>query len=293
MDLAKYEKARTSVSVSTGTASVAEFGVGPAALFIHGVFMNGLLWRNVIEQVQDIRHCVAVDLPAHGHTVAAADQDLSLVGLADWVYEVCSRQRYGAVDIVANDTGGAIAQVLAARHPEVVRTLTLTNCDAHDNLPPAAFKGTADLAGTGALAAGVAAMVADRELMKSDAGMGIGYEWPEQVPDEIALAYLAPLVANDSRGQQFERYITSLDTADLLAVEDTLRQLQAPALIVWGTGDQFFEVDWAYYLRDLLPGTKRVVELEGAKLFFPDERASELAPELRRFWDEWSQPEGA
>ncbi len=288
MDLADYEKARTSVDLPTGTASIAEFGEGPVALFIHGVFMNGLLWRNAIGQVSDIRRCVAVDLPAHGQTIAGPNQDLSLPGLADWVHSVCVQRGYEPVDVVANDTGGAIAQVLAARHPELVRTLTLTNCDAHDNLPPAAFRDTAELAGSGALASGVAAMVADLDLAKSEVGMGIGYERPRDVPDDIVLAYLAPLVATEGRGVQFERYVTSLDAADLLAVEGDLRAFSAPVLIVWGTGDRFFEVDWAYWLRDLLPGTKNVVELDGAMLFFPDERADQFAVELRRFWTQWS-----
>ena len=39
---------------------------------------------------------------------------------------------------MANDSGGAIAQIFAARQPERVRSLTLTNCDTHDNIfPPA------------------------------------------------------------------------------------------------------------------------------------------------------------
>ncbi|MBA2304085.1 MAG: hypothetical protein H0W08_15830 [Acidobacteria bacterium] len=41
-----------------------------------------------------------------------------------------------AVDVVANDSGGAVAQLLAARHPARVRTLLLTNCDSHTNSPP-------------------------------------------------------------------------------------------------------------------------------------------------------------
>lgn len=288
MDLADYDRARITVNLPTGTASLAEFGEGPVALFIHGVFMSGVLWRNTIDQLSDIRRCVAVDLPAHGQTIAGPDQDLSLPELADWVHAVCVQRGYGPVDVVANDTGGAIAQVLAAHHPELVRTLTLTNCDAHDNLPPSAFKDTAELAGTGALAAGVSAMVADLDLAKSEVGMGIGYERPRDVPDEIVLAYLAPLVATDERATGFERYVTSLDAADLLAVEDKLRAFEAPVLVVWGTGDRFFEVHWAYWLRDLLPGTKNVVELDGGMLFFPDERADEFAREVRRFWVQWS-----
>ncbi|MBO0730814.1 MAG: alpha/beta hydrolase, partial [Acidimicrobiaceae bacterium] len=58
----------------------------------------------------------------------------------------------------------------------------------------------------------------------------------------------------------------------------------APTLIVWGTGDVFFDLKWAYWLRDTIPGAHDVVEVAGAKVFFPHERPQDLAPHLRLFW---------
>jgi pimeloyl-ACP methyl ester carboxylesterase len=66
-----------------------------------------------------------------------------------------------------------------------------------------------------------------------------------------------------------------------------MRCLAAPTLIVWGTNDIFFPLKWAYWLRDTIPGTKDVVELRDAKLFFPEERPGELVRALRRFWKDW------
>ena len=57
-----------------------------------------------------------------------------------------------------------------------------------------------------------------------------------------------------------------------------------PTLVVWGTGDDFFPVAWAYWLKGAIPGVRKVIELEGAKLFFPEERPEELAEALREHW---------
>ena len=38
--------------------------------------------------------------------------------------------------LVGNDTGGAICQLLIAGHPERIRRLVLTNCDAFEVFPP-------------------------------------------------------------------------------------------------------------------------------------------------------------
>jgi hypothetical protein len=47
----------------------------------------------------------------------------------------------------------------------------------------------------------------------------------------------------------------------------------------------FFRPTWAYWLRDTIPGATEVVEIEGGRLFFPDERATELTASLRRHWE--------
>jgi pimeloyl-ACP methyl ester carboxylesterase len=75
-----------------------------------------------------------------------------------------------------------------------------------------------------------------------------------------------------------------MDDADLVAVTPQLREITVPTLIVWGTGDAFFDVSWAYRLRDTIPGTTRVVTVDGARLFFPDERPMDLVPHLEQHW---------
>ncbi|NUU20773.1 MAG: alpha/beta fold hydrolase, partial [Streptomycetaceae bacterium] len=126
----------------SGDIAYTDAGHGPVALFVHGVATSSYLWQGVIAEVHDVRRCIALDLPLHGRSPAAADQDFSLGGLADVVADFCRALDLSAVDLVANDTGGAIAQIFAARNPERVRTLALTNCEVHDNVPAEAFAPT-------------------------------------------------------------------------------------------------------------------------------------------------------
>jgi pimeloyl-ACP methyl ester carboxylesterase len=53
------------------------------------------------------------------------------------------------VDLIANDSGGAVAQLLVARHSERVRSLLLTNCDVETDSPPAALLPVIELARAG------------------------------------------------------------------------------------------------------------------------------------------------
>jgi pimeloyl-ACP methyl ester carboxylesterase len=274
--------ARSTVTLSAGDIAYADLGNGPSALFVHGVLVNADLWRHAMAGVADQRRCIAPDLPAHGSSPAGPDADLTLVGLAELLEELCATLGLGQVDLVCNDTGGAVSQVFAARHPERIRTLTLTNCDVHENFPPESFKPSIELAAAGQFGSLVAALAQDLDLARSEVGLGQGYQHPEALSDAVVQSYLGPFIAD--QGQGLERFLTASSAAELMAVEPELAELHMPAQVVWGTGDTFFEPQWAERLRQMIPGVRRVTLIEGAMLFFPDERADELIPLLRDFW---------
>ena len=104
------------------------------------------------------------------------------------------------------------------------------------------------------------------------------------LPEEISLAWLGQGFGTAEPARPIQRLLTSLRARDLLAIEPGLARLQVPTLIVWGTGDKVFHRRWAYWLRDTIPGATDVVEVDGGRLFFPDERAAELTAALRRHW---------
>lgn len=284
MNISEFEAHRHTVKTTVGDLSYVDVGEGPPALFVHGVFLNAHLWRNVIAEVQGAQRCIAIDLPAHGHTVSDESWDLSLGGLAAAVLALCDSLGLEQVDVVANDTGGAVAQIFVANHPERVRTFALTNCDTQGNIPPPNFAPVVDLAREGGLAPIVKRLASDFGLARSNAGFALSYERIADVPDEQLHVYLAPLAESDHRARELERCVAQLDEAPLLAIEPLLQQLNVPTLLVWGTDDPFFGLEWAEWLRDTIPGANEIVEIEGGRLFFPDERPGDLAPHLLRHW---------
>jgi pimeloyl-ACP methyl ester carboxylesterase len=226
---------------------------------------------------------VAPDLPLHGRTPSTQGQDFRLAALAEFVEGFCQAADLGSVDLIAHDTGGAVAQIWAANHPERLRSLCLTNCDTHDNVPPEAFRPTVELAESGALAAGAPALLADLQSARQLV-FGSGYENVVHLEIDVLSSYLEPLIGSPDTARQFERFLLSLGPDDLLEVEPALSRLIVPTLVVWGTDDVFFDLKWAYWLKDLIPGTTSVVEIEGGRLFFPDERAGELVSALLAHW---------
>jgi pimeloyl-ACP methyl ester carboxylesterase len=273
-----------SVQTASGKISYMEQGTGPVALFVHGVLLNGYLWRHQLEELSDIRRCIAVDLLAHGETEIAPDQDVSVTANAGMLKEFLDALKIDQVDLVGNDSGGGIAQIFAALNPKRVRSLTLTDCDTLDNWPPEAFKPFLAMAAGGGLRGTLEALLADKSIYRSAQALGPAYEDPERLSDDSIEQYLRPLIRTEQRTRNPERFLAAFDSKHTLAIDERLKTLQAPTLIVWGTDDVYFDVKWSHWLAKNIPGTRRRVEFEGARIFFPEERWAEFNKELREHW---------
>ena len=225
----RLDKYRSQVRTRSGPASYVDTGgPGRPVLFVHGVGTSSYLWRNVIAQLDGERRCVAFDLPLHGYTPATPDQDFTLPGLARFVADCCDALELTDFDMVANDTGGAVTQVFAAGHAERLHTLTLTNCEAHDNVPPKALLPAVWLARMGLLARLAPRLMPPGNPKTRKRMYGRTYQDISNLPEDIARVWLEAQGGTAEAARQSQRLLISLHARDLLAVEPALRAAAGP-----------------------------------------------------------------
>src|SRR5262245_3324723 len=136
------EAGMSEVRLTQGPITYSESGEGPPVVFAHGLLVDGLLWRKVTPLLEDRFRCIVPNLPLGSHrTPMNPDADLSPPGLAGIVAGLLEALDLDDVILVASESGGAIAQSIAASHPERIGRLVLTNCDAFENFLPPAFRG--------------------------------------------------------------------------------------------------------------------------------------------------------
>ncbi len=280
----QFQALRKSVSTPSGDIGYAEIGEGPVALFVHGVLLNGYLWRHQMSALAGQRRCIAIDLLAHGATTIDPGQDVSSTANATMLLQFLDALAIDQVDLVGNDSGGGIALIFAANYPHRLRSLALTDCDTHDNWPPKAFEPFLALSAAGGLADALDAMLADKDVFRSEQALGPAYQHPEEVEDATIATYLQPHRAPAQRTSDLARFLAAFDCRHTVAVETGLQRLSTPTLVVWGTDDAYFGIEWSHWLARTIPGTRKRVELEGARLFFPEERWKELNAELLEHW---------
>jgi pimeloyl-ACP methyl ester carboxylesterase len=292
MDIASFHAARRFAEVGSGRIAYVEEGHGPAALFVHGVPLNGYHWRHVIGQVRHQRRCIAIDLMGLGYSEIAPGQDVSFAAQARMIAEVIAVLGIDTIDLVGNDSGGAVAQIFAAHYPERLRSLVLTNCDVHDGWPPPQVLPLMERARNGTLAAVFQPLLdrpdlaRERFLRGESVPLFRSYADPGVLTDEIIRLYLEPLLSSPHRIDAFARYWLGFDNAQTVGIHAALARLRVPTLIVWGLQDIFFDRKWAYWLKDTIPGAERVIEVPDGRLFFPEDRPDALAGPLLAFWNE-------
>ena len=285
MTVDEYRALLKTVETPHGRFAYADVGEGPPALFVHGLFMSGYMWHGVADALKGERRCILYNLPVHGGSEVADDQALDLNAQGEMLAGFCDALGLDEFDLVANDTGGAVAQALTVRGPTRIRSLALTNCEARDWMPSKNELGqlVAQLAENGQLAPLVKGFHDDIPMARESA-FADPYQWPERISDEQLLAIMEPHQATLEAAERVQRFAVALVAEDLAALEPALRELDVPTIAVWGTGDDIFPLELAHWLRDTIPGCDDVVAIDGGKLFWPFERPDELVPHLRRLW---------
>jgi haloalkane dehalogenase len=285
-DAAAFHALRRFAQTPFGRIAYVERGSRDAALFLHGFPLNGFQWRGALDRLASHRRCVVPDFLGLGFTDVATNQAVTPIAQVAMLGALLDALSITQVDIVANDSGGAVAQLFAIHQPERVRTLLLTNCDTEPDSPPAAMKPVLEMARAGTFAdAWLAKWLADKKLARADQGLGgMTFTYRAHPTDEAIEMYLGPLVATPERKASLHAYALGLDPNPLAGIEPALKNLRIPTRIVWGTGDDIFAVESAAYLDRTLSRSRGVRYLEGAKLFWPEEFPDVIAEEARALW---------
>lgn len=274
-----------SLDTSFGPVGFLDTEEGHPAIFLHGLCLNSYFWRHQLPALSGLRRCIAIDILAHGRTPAIDLDDYGFEAQASMVLEVADRLRLETFDLVGNDSGGAIAQVVSARAPDRISSLTLTNCDVHDNWPPKQMGLILFLARRGWLGRALQIFYKWPWFYRTPVGYAARtYEDKSFATDKLMRRYCAPLITGKARRRSIARYCALEDDQILVRYEQDLKKFHKPALIVWGDADQFFPVEWADWLENTLGGPCEKHILHGGKIFFPEERAPEFTAILESFW---------
>jgi pimeloyl-ACP methyl ester carboxylesterase len=282
-EVERYRQARRFADLPCGRIAYVERGAGKAALFLHGAPLNGFQWRGAIDRLAPYRRCIAPDFMGLGYSQVPEDQSVAPAAQVTMLAALLDALGVGQADIVASDSGGAVAQMFLVRYPARVRTLVLTNCDTEPDSPPPAIQPVLDMARAGTLADDTATWLADGNRARATFGAAV-YHDPALLTDEIIDYYVAPMVSTPLRRRQYHAFHNALAPNPLAGIEAALRRSTVPVRMVWGTSDTIFPVADAAYLDRIFPRSQGIRRIPKGKLFFQEEFPDVIAEEALRLW---------
>jgi pimeloyl-ACP methyl ester carboxylesterase len=271
------------IELSGGTIEYEDTGGdGPVLVLLHGVAMNGSLWRNVVAELRSDHRCVVPTIPLGAHRrPMRLDADLSILAMVRLVAEFLEKLDLRGVTLVGNDWGGA--QLLVSEGlDERVGRLVLASCEAFDNYPPG-IPGRA-LAQAARIPGGLYLAFQSfrlRPLRRLPATWGWMSKRP--VPDEVMDDWFRPLQTQPEVRRDLRKYATSIPPKKvLLEWAERLRSFDRPALVVWAEEDRVMPPEHGRRLAELFP-RGQLVEIPDSYTLIPEDQPGELARAIREF----------
>jgi pimeloyl-ACP methyl ester carboxylesterase len=278
-----WEEPMPHVELSHGTLHYQEYGAGAPVVFLHGYLMGARLWDPVVRLLEDEFHCLVPELPFGAHRAPMRPgADLTAAGLGRLVADFLNALDLREVTLVGNDSGAAVAQVVAARHAGRLGGLVLATGDAFDNFPPKPFRPLIAAARTGTLTALLAMLKA-----RPARSLPTAYGWLTHgdLPHELIDQWVAAYFADKGVRRDLRRLTAALGDDEFMnQVATELAAFTKPALLAWAADDKFFPAEHARRLAAILPNA-RVELIRGSRTWVmrdQPERTAHLIAELAR-----------
>jgi pimeloyl-ACP methyl ester carboxylesterase len=268
------------ITLPQGTISYRDTGEGPPVVFIHGLLVDGALWRKVTPLLDGTARSIVPDLPLGSHRTAMnADADVTPHGVARLVGDFLAALDLEDVTLVGNDTGGLISQLVALDHGERVGRLVLTNCDCFEVFPPKEFVPMVKSAHIpGAVKAALAPMraAAARRTVLAYGGLA------REIPDEVTGAWIEPARTDAAVRGDLIRFMKAVDSSIAIEAAKRFPQLKVPSLVVWAQDDRFFSCELGERLAATLPNA-RLEPIANSRTFVSEDQPEALADLIRGF----------
>jgi pimeloyl-ACP methyl ester carboxylesterase len=263
------------VELTAGTIRYRDTGSGAPIVFIHGLLVDGTLWRKVTPMLEDRFRCIVPDLPLGSHTLPMRpNADLTPPGLARLIGEFLDKLDLTGVTLVANDTGGALTQILIASGEQNHRIarVVLTPCDSFDNFFPPMFRPLQWAARVPGAVNGVIQTLRAPALRR----LPLAYGWltKRRVPNDVTAAWVRPCQTDKGVRKDTAKVLVGVSSRYTNEAAEKLPSFDRPVLLAWAPEDKFFPLDHARRLADLFPDA-RIEEVPDSYTF-----VSEDQPEL-------------
>lgn len=273
---------RREASLAAGTVQYFESGPedGPTVLFVHGLLVNADLWRKVVPGVAGAGfRTLAVDWPLGSHHIPMPDGDFTPPGMARLIAAFMDELGLEDVTIVANDTGGALTQILMAHQPGRIGRVVLTPSDSFERFFPPMFWLLPRLA---KVPGGTSLLVRLLQVgLIQRLPLAFGRLAKRPLPRAALESYVRPSLRPEIR-RDLREFLRGVHRRHTMAAAEQLVEFDRPVLLAWALEDRLFPIGLAERLAAKIPDA-RIARIGDSFTFVPEDQPDALVDLIAEF----------
>jgi pimeloyl-ACP methyl ester carboxylesterase len=248
-------------------------------VFLQGFMAGPDAWADTISAMAADRRCITVDWPFGAHSQALRpDADTSPPGVARLAAEVLDHLGIERAVLVGNDSGGVIAQLIAASAPQRVAAMVLVSCDAFEVFPPGAYRHLFRLAAVPGVVAAMAQLMRVPAFASSRYGFGAAMAGqPERMR-----AWVQPLSSDAAIRRDLTKLMRGSSNRQTISAARSFADFDRPVMVVWAENDRLFTRELGQRLANAFPHGRFEVVAD-SRTFVPLDQPTRLAQLLNDF----------
>jgi len=232
------------------------------------------IWKRLVPYFKVKYDIILIDLLGCGDSDKPLHEDFSLKRQAFMINEFCQKLDISKFHMVCHDVGGGVGQIVAVNFPELLYDLILINSIGYNFWP-------------------VQPIIAMRTPIIRQIAMAIldfgMFEWivkrglynKNQLSDELMKLFWKPMKTSIGR-KGFLHFAKCLDNKNLTEIEEELRQLVIPVLIIRGEADVYLSASISEKLHSEIPGSM-LVKIEQAGHFLQIDEPEKISTSILNF----------
>ncbi len=270
-----YTKARK-CEVSGYQLNYFRQGKGDTIVFVHGITTYSFIWRKIIPFFIRDYDVIAIDLLGCGDSDIPLKEDFSLKHQSELLKKFADILDLKKIHLIGHDVGGGVAQIFAVNYPKLLYDLILINSVAYNFWPVQPI-----VAMRTPIIRKIAMASLDIGILKLIVKRGLYHE--KNLTDELMTLFWKPMKDSLKR-KGFLHFAKCLDNKNLTDIEEDLRKLNLPVLIIRGEKDIYLSASIARELNEEIPKSK-LIKIETAGHFIQEDEPEQVAKSILKFFN--------
>jgi pimeloyl-ACP methyl ester carboxylesterase len=242
------------VNVLDSKLHIRKRGSGEVIFLIHGSFASLHTWDAWEKVLSKSYTTISMDLPGHGLTGPTPSGHYSTDDYEKLIIALADQLKIDSFSIAGNSMGGAVAVKIALRNPQRVKKLILVDAAGFSHLNDSSQLTTPFLFKLlqSKITSQLLTKITPRFLFEMNLKQVYGD--PSKIKQEDITRFYELMRREGNRGATVERLRNPGKN-----IQDSIKYIQAPTLILWGAKDQWTPLAYAHQFKEAIKTSRLII----------------------------------